>query len=106
MVRDLPHTELARFTQIDYEREMSFIATAADGAGRRESFGEVRAVANPDNMRAEFAIMARSDIHLSCNRTENLSSGSLFQYGMSLNVGGKSGRGVHDGPPPDPPASN
>jgi acetyltransferase len=33
MVRDLPHTELARFTQIDYEREMSFIATAADGAG-------------------------------------------------------------------------
>ncbi|MGH8521095.1 MAG: GNAT family N-acetyltransferase [Gammaproteobacteria bacterium] len=62
MVRDLPHTELARFTQIDYEREMSFIATAADGAGRGESLGEVRAVADPDNIRAEFAIMVRSDM--------------------------------------------
>ncbi|MGH8657209.1 MAG: GNAT family N-acetyltransferase, partial [Gammaproteobacteria bacterium] len=45
-------------------REMSFIAatTAADGAGRGESLGEVRAVADPDNIRAEFAIMVRSDI--------------------------------------------
>jgi len=94
MVRDLPHTELAPLTQIDYEREMSFIATAADGAGRRESFGEVRAVADPDNMRAEFAIMVRSDIHLSCSRTKNLSSGSLFQYGMSLHIGPYFQRGM------------
>ena len=55
-VRELPHSQLARFTQIDYDREMAFVAVD-DG----EILGEVRAVADPDNTRAEFAILVRSD---------------------------------------------
>ena len=56
-------TEMARLTQIDYEREMAFIATApaADGQGE-EPLGVARAVADPDHEQAEFAIVVRSDL--------------------------------------------
>lgn len=50
--REVPHSELARYSQIDYDREMTFVALAPDG----EMAGEVRAVCDPDNERAEFAI--------------------------------------------------
>ena len=62
MVRELPHSEMARFTQIDYDREMAFIATAADPNGRWETLGVVRTATDPDNERAEFAIVVRSDL--------------------------------------------
>ncbi|MEP6502284.1 MAG: GNAT family N-acetyltransferase, partial [Betaproteobacteria bacterium] len=60
--RELPRTELARLVQIDYAREMAFIAldVAADGAP--ETLGVVRAVSDPDNVEAEFAILVRSDV--------------------------------------------
>jgi acetyltransferase len=56
--REVPHSELARYCQIDYEREMTFIALAAgEATGAASSMaGEVRAVCDPDNIRAEFAI--------------------------------------------------
>ena len=60
-VRQLPRSELARMTQIDYEREMAFIATATRDGGRPETVGEVRMSAEPDGARAEFAIVVRSD---------------------------------------------
>ena len=66
-VRELPHSQMARFTQIDYEREMAFIATAPnpDGendGGEAETLGVVRVVTDPDNETAEFAIVVRSDL--------------------------------------------
>ena len=60
-VRSLPRSELARMTQIDYEREMAFLATIVRGDGRCETVGEVRMSAEPDGARAEFAIVVRSD---------------------------------------------
>jgi acetyltransferase len=60
-VRQIPRSELARMTQIDYEREMAFIATVARDDGRSETVGEVRMSAEPDGARAEFAIVVRSD---------------------------------------------
>lgn len=57
LVRELPHSQMARFTQIDYDREMAFVALAGDS----ETLGVVRAIADPDNERAEFAIVVRSD---------------------------------------------
>jgi acetyltransferase len=55
--REVPHTELARYCQIDYEREMTFIALAPpDDSGVAAMAGEVRAVCDPDNEKAEFAI--------------------------------------------------
>ena len=61
LVKELPHTEMARFTQIDYDREMAFIASAEKPGGGRETLGVVRTVTDPDNERAEFAIIVRSD---------------------------------------------
>ena len=62
LVRALPHSEMARFTQIDYDREMAFIATRAGADGKPETLGVVRTVTDPDNERTEFAIIVRSDI--------------------------------------------
>ncbi|MBD5804627.1 Acetyltransferase Pat [Azoarcus sp. Aa7] len=58
----LPRSEMARLTQIDYDREMAFIASGRDGSGRPETLGVVRAVADPDNHTAEFSILVRSDM--------------------------------------------
>lgn len=54
--REVPHSELARYSQIDYDREMTFIALAPQAGAEPEMVGEVRAVCDPDNERAEFAI--------------------------------------------------
>jgi acetyltransferase len=55
-LRELPHSQLARFTQIDYDREMALVAIDADN----ELLGEVRTVTDPDNEQAEFGILVRS----------------------------------------------
>ena len=60
--RQIGPTEMARLTQIDYEREMAFIATAPAVDGVEETLGVARAVADPDNQEAEFAITVRSDL--------------------------------------------
>lgn len=61
-MREIPRSQLARLTQIDYDREMAFIATTEREPGRFETLGVARAIADPDNIRAEFAIIVRSDI--------------------------------------------
>jgi acetyltransferase len=61
--RELPRSEIARLTQIDYSREMAFIAVRARADGGEETLGVVRAVCDPDNVEAEFAIVVRSDLH-------------------------------------------
>ena len=65
--REFAHSELARFSQIDYEREIAFIAVAPDehrneGSADAGMLGEVRVATDPDNLRAEFAVMVRSDL--------------------------------------------
>ena len=54
--------ELAQATQIDYSREMAFIATAQDEKGNPETLGVVRAWTDPDNVSAEFAIIVDDDM--------------------------------------------
>jgi acetyltransferase len=60
--RELPRSELARLTQIDYAREMAFIATRALPDGTAQTLGVARAVCDPDNVEAEFAVIVRSDL--------------------------------------------
>jgi acetyltransferase len=77
-MKELPPSQLARLTQIDYDRAMAFIATRDDAHGEPETLGVVRAVADPDNQRAEFAILIRSDL-----KGQGLGSilfGKLVQY--------------------------
>jgi acetyltransferase len=66
--REVPLSELARYSQIDYDREMTFVLMAEPegnlavtgantaGAGPSEMVGQVRAVCDPDRQRAEFAL--------------------------------------------------
>jgi acetyltransferase len=60
--RELPRSELARLAQIDYAREMAFIAVRTLPDGVSQTVGVVRAVIDPDNVDAEFAVIVRSDL--------------------------------------------
>jgi acetyltransferase len=60
--RSIEHSELARLTQIDYAREMAFIATRPTAEGGEETLGAVRATVDPDNVVAEFGVIVRSDL--------------------------------------------
>lgn len=60
-VRELPHSEMARLTQIDYDREMAFIAVT-DNSPNAETLGVVRTSTDPFNEHAEYAILVRSDL--------------------------------------------
>ncbi|WP_373499658.1 GNAT family N-acetyltransferase [Desulfococcus sp.] len=59
----LSHTLAARLTQIDYDRQMALVLTDPPGAGNgRQLYGAVRISADPNNERAEFAILLRGDM--------------------------------------------
>jgi acetyltransferase len=60
--RTMARSELARLVQIDYEREMAFVATVAGEGGLEETLGAARAACDPDNEAAEFGIVVRSDL--------------------------------------------
>lgn len=55
---DRSHRFLARLTQIDYAREMAFVALSEAG----NLLGSSRLAADPDYARAEFAVIVRSDL--------------------------------------------
>jgi len=55
----ISHELAARLTQIDYDRE---VALVAEPAGRGTIWGVARFVADPDNIRAEYAVTVRTDI--------------------------------------------
>jgi acetyltransferase len=55
----LSHRFLATLTQIDYAREMAFVAIARQTGAL---LGVVRVVADPDYTRGEYAILLRSDL--------------------------------------------
>ena len=61
-LKHLPQMMAARMSQIDYSREMAFVAIApAEGPDDGDLLGVARVIADPNNERAEFAVMVRSD---------------------------------------------
>ncbi|HEX5379853.1 MAG TPA: GNAT family N-acetyltransferase, partial [Phenylobacterium sp.] len=56
-VKRMPYAWAARLSQIDYDREMAFVAEAGDGTIE----GVSRLAADPEGESAEFALMVRSD---------------------------------------------
>jgi len=60
--RSLPRDRLARFSQIDYDREVALVAIERGSDGAERVLGEVRAVADPDGAFADFAIVVASEI--------------------------------------------
>lgn len=57
--KQLSHKFLARLTQIDYAREIAFVAVSLDP---KELLGVVRYTADPDHRGAEYAVLVRSDL--------------------------------------------
>ncbi len=60
--RTMERSELARLTQIDYTREMAFIAVATGPDGAPQTLGVARAMTDPDNISAEFGVIVRSEL--------------------------------------------
>ncbi|MEQ2026875.1 bifunctional acetate--CoA ligase family protein/GNAT family N-acetyltransferase [Xenorhabdus szentirmaii] len=60
-ISEFTHDDLANMTQIDYDREMAFVAIRYPTT-TPEIIGVARAMADPDNVEAEFAILVRSDL--------------------------------------------
>lgn len=84
-MRNLPRSQLARFTQIDYDREMALVATERDSNGSERSLGEVRVVADPDTLFADFAIVVRSE--LKGQGLGRLLLQSIINYARSRGIG-------------------
>ncbi|WP_338659011.1 bifunctional acetate--CoA ligase family protein/GNAT family N-acetyltransferase [Yersinia intermedia] len=60
-INEFSHDDLANMTQIDYDREMAFVAVRQKNDGP-EIIGVTRALSDPDNIDAEFAVLVRSDL--------------------------------------------
>jgi acetyltransferase len=59
--RTVPHSEVARYSQIDYDREMTFVALSTDAQGHTSIAAEASALSDPDHVTAQFAIQVASD---------------------------------------------
>ncbi|WP_312269095.1 GNAT family N-acetyltransferase [Pseudescherichia sp.] len=60
-INEFTHEDLANMTQIDYDREMAIVAVRRTDDGE-EILGVTRAISDPDNIDAEFAVLVRSDL--------------------------------------------
>jgi len=60
-VNELSDEMLARFTQIDYRREMAMVAMVGSG-GDEVQHGVARYSINPDNTSGEFAIVVSDEL--------------------------------------------
>ncbi|WP_312980370.1 GNAT family N-acetyltransferase [Atlantibacter sp.] len=60
-INEFTHEDLANMTQIDYDREMAFVAVFSH-EGQEQILGVTRAISDPDNVDAEFAVLVRSDL--------------------------------------------
>jgi acetyltransferase len=58
-IRELSREQIARLTQVDYDREMAFVAVR-DTTG--ETVGVVRLVCEPNGRSAEFAVIVQADM--------------------------------------------
>jgi acetyltransferase len=56
IVRNLPHSDLVRFCNIDYDREIGIVAIVTEG-GRQREIGVGRIISEPDQRGGEFAVV-------------------------------------------------
>jgi acetyltransferase len=61
-MKTLSHKLAARLTQIDYDREMALVLCDASSPAEATLHGVVRLSADPDNERAEYAVLVHRDM--------------------------------------------
>lgn len=59
---DLSKRDLSLLTQINYDRQMAFVAEECLPTGERDILGVSRVWTDPDNIRTEFSILIRDDL--------------------------------------------
>jgi acetyltransferase len=61
---EMPPRMLARYTLIDYDREMALVAVEPESEAHREGriVGVVRSIASPDGTSAEFSLAVADDL--------------------------------------------
>lgn len=72
---DLTQRDLSMLSQINYDRQMAFIAEHLREDGSKEMLGVVRVWNDPDNIRTEFSVIIRDDL-------QGLGIGSLLMNKM------------------------
>jgi acetyltransferase len=61
LLTDMPHERLVRYCQIDYDRELAFVAVVGAGHGNEKIIADVRVIRMPDLETAELAILVSDD---------------------------------------------
>ncbi|WP_376090011.1 GNAT family N-acetyltransferase [Roseomonas sp. CCTCC AB2023176] len=92
-LREIPAAQLARLTQIDYDREMAFVAVPHDGSGA----GVARLVLDPAATEGEFAIVVDRDWK-GAGLARHL-MGRLIEWGRSRGLGVVAGQVLADNVP-------
>lgn len=93
-VQALSPAQLARFTQIDYAREMALVAVRQTAGGDSETLGVARVVADPDNVEGEFAVTVRSD--LKGQGLGRMLMQRLIEYSRGSGLRAMTGVALHD----------
>lgn len=60
--KPLSHEQMERYTQIDYEREMAFIAIKKNNRDETETLGVVRAICDSNLDTGDISIIIRTDM--------------------------------------------
>jgi acetyltransferase len=89
--KTLPPAQLARLTQIDYDRAMAFVMFEKKTG---EIAGVARFSANPDNTEAEFAIVVRTD--LKGQGLGRILTERLIAYARTRGIGEIHGQVLHE----------
>jgi acetyltransferase len=58
---DMPHEQLVRYCQLDYEREIAFVALISENSHRERIIADVRIIRMPDLETAELAILVADE---------------------------------------------
>jgi len=84
-LRELSHEMAARLTQIDYDREMAFVATDAGAISLAEIHGVARLFADPDGEQGEFALVVEDS--MTRRGIGRLLMRHLIEYAASRGIG-------------------
>lgn len=60
-LNDMPHERLARYCQLDYERELAFVAVVKESSEKDQVIADVRILKMPDLETAELAILVADE---------------------------------------------
>ncbi len=61
-MKTLDHPMAARLSQINYDREMALLLTSPGAPGKAEIYGVARISSDPNNERAEYALIVRNEL--------------------------------------------